>query len=160
MAAIPAGGLPRDLASRVLDGSPDAFMICDPSGIVRYWNPAAERLFRVARVDAVGVSMDFIIPERLRARHWAGWARTMKTGVTKYGDGQLLAVPAVHRDGRPLSVEFSIQLLEDAGGRIEWVVACIRDVTERYGREKALRAELKALQAKREPPRSGEPSAQ
>ena len=56
----------------------------------------------------------------------------------------MLAVPALHKDGRQISIEFSIQLLEDAGGRIEWVVAIIRDVTERFLREKALRARAKA----------------
>jgi PAS domain S-box-containing protein len=91
--------------------------------------------------------MDFIIPERLRGRHWDGWETTMRTGVTRYGEGQLLAVPALHKDGRQLSIEFSIQLLKDGAGRIEWVAAIFRDVTERFQREKALRAQIKALQA-------------
>lgn len=72
----------------------------------------------------------------------------MRSGVTRYGEGQLLAVPALHKDGRQISIEFSIQLLKDAAGRIEWVVAVIRDVTERYAREKALRAQLKSVGAK------------
>jgi len=83
--------------------------------------------------------MDFIIPERLRARHWAGWEATMRTGVTRYGEGHLLSVPALHKSGRQISIEFSIQLMKGNDGQIEWVVACIRDVTERYRREKALR---------------------
>jgi nitric oxide dioxygenase len=91
--------------------------------------------------------MNLIIPERLRDRHWAGWEATMRTGVTRYGEGQLLAVPALHKDGRQISIEFSIQLVKDADGQIEWVVAVIRDVTKRYGREKVLRAQLKALKA-------------
>jgi PAS domain S-box-containing protein len=147
-------GLAHELARRILDGSPDAVMICDPAGVVRYWNAAAERLFGVPRGDALGASMDFIIPEHLRARHWAGWNLTMQTGATKYGDGQLLAVPALHTDGRQLSIEFSIQLLKDPDSRIEWVVACIRDVTERYRRERALRAELKRLQPEVAGPRT------
>ncbi|HMA29878.1 MAG TPA: PAS domain S-box protein [Thermoanaerobaculia bacterium] len=140
--------LPDDLPRRVLDGSPDAVLISDHEGTVRYWNAAAERVFGFRAAEAVGVSMDFIIPERLRGRHWAGWEATMKTGVTRYGEGQMLAVPALHKDGRQISVEFSIQLLKDAGGRIEWVVAVFRDVTERYAREKALRAQLKSLESK------------
>jgi len=140
--------LPHDLPRRLLDGSPDAILIADREGTVRYWNAAAERVFGFSTADVLGASMDLITPERLRARHWAGWEAVMKTGVTRYGEGQLLAVPALHKDGRQLSIEFSIQLLKDAGGRIEWVVAVIRDVTERHGREKALRAQLKALEAK------------
>jgi PAS domain S-box-containing protein len=140
--------LDRDLARRILDGSPDAILIADHGGVVRYWNAAAERVFGFAAAEAVGSSMDLIIPERLRGRHWDGWGTTMKTGTTRYGEGQLLAVPALHKDGRQLSIEFSIQLLKDGSGQIEFAVAVFRDVTERFAREKALRAQLKALEAK------------
>jgi len=92
--------------------------------------------------------LDLIIPQRLRARHWAGWKATMNSGDTRYGAGELLAVPALHKDGRQVSIEFSIQFLRNTGGQIEWVVAIIRDVTERYNRDKALRTELKALQSR------------
>jgi PAS domain S-box-containing protein len=116
--------------------------------MVRYWNAAAERVFGFGATEAVGASLDLIIPERLRTRHWAGWEETMRTGLTRYGDGQLLAVPAMAKSGAQISIEFSIQLVTAADGRIEWVVAIIRDVTNRYGREKAIRAELTALKAK------------
>ena len=139
--------LPADLARRVVEGSPDAILVCDPLGRVRYWNPGAERILGFARAEAVGASLDLIIPERFRHRHWTGWQSVMTTGETKYGEGELLAVPALHKDGRQISVEFSIQLLKDADGRVEWVVAVVRDVTGRYNREKALRAQLKALEA-------------
>jgi PAS domain S-box-containing protein len=116
--------------------------------MVRYWNAAAERVFGFRVTEVLGVSMNLIIPERLRARHWAGWGATMRTRTTRYGEGQLLAVPALHKDGRQISIEFSIQLVKDADGQLEWVVAIIRDVTERFIREKDLRAQVKALQAK------------
>ena len=140
--------LPPDLPVRILDGSPDAILICDRAGTVRYWNSAAERVFGFPVTEALGVSMNLIIPERLRVRHWAGWEATMRTGVTRYGEGQLLAVPARHKDGRQVSIELSIQLLKDPDGQSEWVVAVIRDVTERFIREKTLRAQLKALEAR------------
>jgi len=114
---------------------------------VRYWNGAAERVFGFRAADVLGGSMDFIIPERLRARHWAAWEATMKTGMTRYGAGQLLAVPALRSDGEQISIEFSIQLIEGSDDRVAWVVAVIRDVTERYVREKALRTQLKVLAA-------------
>lgn len=135
--------LPDSLFRRILDGSPDAVLISDREGTIRYWNAAAERVFGYSASRALGASMDLIIPERLRGRHWAGWEATMRTGVTRYADGQLLAIPALHQDGRRISVEFSIQLLKDAGSRIDLVVAVFRDVTERWEREKALRARLK-----------------
>jgi PAS domain S-box-containing protein len=143
--------LPVDLPIRILDGSPDAILVCDPAGTVGYWNAAAERVFGFRAADVLGGSMDIIIPERLRARHWAAWEATMRTGVTRYGAGQLLAVPAVRNDGEQISIEFSIQLIKGSDDRIAWVVAVIRDVTERYGREKALRAQLKVLAAKAVP---------
>ena len=132
--------LPEDLAARILDGSPDAILISDRMGTVRHWNRGAERIFGFLNAEAIGSSMDLIIPGRLRARHWAGWDRAMKAGATQYGSGQLLAVPALHKDGRQISIEFSIQLLKDASGQVEWVAAVLRDVTERFEREKALRA--------------------
>jgi PAS domain S-box-containing protein len=146
--ATQSSSIPSELPRRILDGSPDAIMVADRGGKVHCWNSAAERVFGFSAAEAVGSSMDLIIPERLRGRHWDGWETTMRTGVTRYGEGQLLAVPALHKDGRQLSIEFSIQLLKDGAGRIEWVVALFRDVTERYARDKALRAQLKALEAK------------
>jgi PAS domain S-box-containing protein len=139
-------GLPDDLHRRILEGSPDAVLVSDRTGAIRGWNGAAERLFGFTAAEAMGVSMDLIVPERLRGRHWDGWSQVMETGVTRYGGGQLLAVPALHKDGRQLSVEFSIQLLKDGAGRIEWVVAIFRDVTERFQRDKALKLRLKELE--------------
>ena len=124
----------------------DAVVVTDAAGAITLWNPAAERMFGHTEKEALGASLDMIIPQRLRGRHWDGWTRTMATGQTRYGGGQLLAVPATHRDGRTLSIEFSIQLLLDPAGQIEWVVAVIRDVTERFERDKALKLRLKALE--------------
>jgi PAS domain S-box-containing protein len=132
--------LPDDLATRILDGSPDAILICDRVGVVHYWNRGAERIFGFASGEIVGASLDLIIPERLRARHWAAWDAAMKTGVTSYDDGQVLAVPARHKDGRQISIEFSILLLKAQDGQVDWVAAVLRDVTERFERDKALRA--------------------
>jgi PAS domain S-box-containing protein len=140
--------LPPDLASRILEGSPDAILVCDRRGQMRFWNKGAEGIFGFARAEAVGASLDLIIPERFRDRHWTGWNSALHAGRTRYAEGQLLAVPALHKDGSRISIEFSIQFLNDASGQIEWVVAIIRDVTERYNHEMALRAELTALRGR------------
>ena len=79
---------------------------------VRYGNGTAERVFGFRATEALGVSMNLIIPERLRVRHWAGWDEAMRTGVSRYSEGQLLAVPALHKDGRRVSIEFSIPVHE------------------------------------------------
>ena len=123
--------IPDDLPRRILDGADDAVLIADRDGVVRYWNPAAERTFGFPAVEVLGKSLDVIVPERLRGRHWTGWEKVMSSGRTRYGGGQRLAVPALRKNGGRLSVEFSIQLVKDAGGRIEWAVAFLRDVTER-----------------------------
>jgi len=141
-------GLPDDLPRRILEGSPDAVLVSDRGGVIRGWNAAAARLFGFQPEEALGASMDLIVPERLRGRHWGGWEQVMESGVTRYGAGQLLAVPALHKDGRQLSVEFSIQLVKDGAGRIEWVVALFRDVTERFQKDKALKLRLRELEAK------------
>ena len=140
--------LPNDLPHRILEGSPEAVLISDRGGAIRGWNAAAERLFGFTAAEALGASMDLIVPERLRGRHWGGWDHVMETGATRYGGGQLLAVPSLHKDGRQLSVEFSIQILKDGQGRIEWVVAIFRDVTERFLRDKAMKLRLRELEAK------------
>lgn len=110
---------PNDLFGRVLADSPDAILICDRTGTVRYWNAAAERVFGFEATEAVGASLDLIIPERLRARHWAGWEKTIETGLTHYSAGRLLAVPAITKSGAQISIEFSIQVVRAAGGQIE-----------------------------------------
>ena len=135
-------GLADGLAARILEESPDAILVCDVDGVVRYWNQGAERVFGFRREDVLNRSLNIIIPDRFRDRHWAGWKAAMSSGVTRYNDGELLGVPALHQDGRQISIEFSIQLVNGAGGHPEWVVAFVRDVTERYIREKALRAAL------------------
>jgi PAS domain S-box-containing protein len=138
--------IPDDLPGRILEGSPDAILVANRNGAVQYWNQGAERIFGFSAAEALGRSMDLIIPERLQARHWAGWKKVMETGITHYDKGQLLTVPARHKDGRELSIEFSIQILKDGAAGIKWVAAVIRDATERFVREKALRAKLKELE--------------
>ena len=136
------------LAARIVAGSPDAILFADREGKIRLWNAGAEAVFGWRADEVLGRSMDLIIPERLRARHWSGWDKVMETGVTRYGSGQLLAVPALRKDGASISIEFSIQLLRDEAGAILGPVAVVRDVTERWKREKELHRELKELKAR------------
>ena len=96
------------LYREIVDGSPDAFILGDAQGVIRLWNVGAERIFGFTAEEALGQKMDLIIPERLRARHWDGYDRTMATGKSRYGAGDMLAVPAVTKDGRSISIEFTI----------------------------------------------------
>lgn len=140
------------IAIRIVEGAADAVLFTDREGVIRLWNAGAERLFGWTAAEAVGKSMDLIIPERLRARHWQNWDRVMETGVTRYAT-DVLAVPAQRKDGAPLSIEFTIQLVRDAAGHILGPAAIIRDVTVRFQREKELRAKVKDLEAKLAAPR-------
>jgi nitric oxide dioxygenase len=135
------------LYRQIVEGSPDAVVFGDAQGIIRLWNAGAEAIFGFTPAEAVGQSMDIIIPERLRGRHWDGYHRTMATGVSRYGAGDLLAVPAVTKDGRSISIEFTIQMLKGPAGEILGPVATIRDVTRRFQREKEMARRIKDLEA-------------
>lgn len=135
------------LYRQLVEGSPDAIIHGDARGIIQLWNAGAEAIFGFTAAEAVGQSMDLIIPERLRGRHWSGYERVMATGISRYGRGELLAVPAVTKDGRTISIEFTIEILRDAAGAILGPVAIMRDVTKRFQREKELGRRLKELEA-------------
>ena len=76
----------------------DAVVVSDASGAITLWNKAAERLFGYTEAEALGQSLDLMIPERMRQRHWEGYQKTMETGVTRYGT-EVLQVPAIDKAG-------------------------------------------------------------
>ncbi|QWA09589.1 PAS domain-containing protein [Sodalis ligni] len=124
----------------------DAVVISDVSGTITAWNPAAERLFGFTAGEALGASLDIIIPERQRQRHWSGYYQTMHTGMTKYGTS-LLQVPALKRDGSTISIAFTVALLPGEDSKPALIVAVIRDETARFSEERALRKRLAAAEA-------------
>ncbi|MGH2519434.1 MAG: PAS domain S-box protein [Chloroflexota bacterium] len=135
-----------DLAARLVAASGDAIIVADAAGRIVLWNSGAEATFGYSVAEAVGQTLDIIIPERLRARHWEGYQRTMMTGVTRYAK-ELLAVPGQRRDGTRVSLEFRVALLPGPDGRPEAIAAILRDVTERWEADRALRTELAQLRA-------------
>jgi PAS domain S-box-containing protein len=128
----------------------DAVMVCDASGAITLWNPACERMFGHAESDVLGKTMDMIIPERLRKRHWDGYEKTMATGVTKYGH-DVLRVPAVHKDGHTLSIAFTVAMLYAPDGKVSAIASIIRDETARFNEDRALRKRIAELEAKSSP---------
>jgi PAS domain S-box-containing protein len=133
---------------RIVAEAPDGVLYADRDGIIRFWNAGCHRIFGFTAQEAAGQSLDIIIPDNLRARHWQGYAETIRSGQTRYGAGDLLAVPAICKDGRRISVEFSIIPFRDSTGAMAGIAAIMRDVTKRFEEMKALRMELKALKAK------------
>jgi len=126
---------------QLVEGAGDAIMVCDAAGAIVLWNPAAERIFGFAEAEALGRSLDLIIPERQRQRHWDGYHKTMDTGITKYG-ADLLRVPALHKDGRTLSIAFTVSMLFSPQREVSGIVAIVRDETARFAEERKLRARL------------------
>jgi PAS domain S-box-containing protein len=130
------------LARALLASASDAVIAADRDGVITFWNPGAERIFGHPSHEAVGQSLDLIIPERLRAAHWRGYAAVIRTGQSRYGSGDLLSVPGVRRDGQRVSLEFTIVPLHDADGHMTGMVAVLRDVTARFEELKTLRRQL------------------
>jgi PAS domain S-box-containing protein len=135
-----------DFHRRFVEGAPDGLLAVDRDGVIRFWNAGCERVFGYLRTEAVGMSLNIIIPDRLRARHWQGFAETMRTGVTRYGAGELLSVPAMRKDQARISVEFSIIPFRGDDGTIVGLGAIMRDVTQQFEEMKALRARSSARQ--------------
>jgi PAS domain S-box-containing protein len=124
--------------------APDAIVYADAAGRIAFWNKGAERIFGFSEADAIGKSLDIIIPENLQKRHWDGFAETVRTGKTRYGTGDVLAVPAVRKGGALISIEFTILPFFDRTGRILGIAAILRDVTKRFEEMKVLRKEAAA----------------
>jgi PAS domain S-box-containing protein len=129
------------LVDSILESASDAIVATDRSGCIRFWNPGAVRIFGFPIEEAVGQSLDLIIPENLRKRHWDGYHRVMATGKSQYGPGDLLSVPARTRDGRRIFVEFTITMVFDEASRPVGTIAILRDVTERVDELRKLRRE-------------------
>jgi len=138
-----------DFEARFLANTPDGILFADEQGVIRFWNAGCERIFGHAASEAVGQSLDLIIPANLRARHWQGYTETMRTGQSRYAAGELLAVPALRQDGSRVSIEFSIVPFRDAENRMLGIGAVMRDVTQRFQETQALRKALAATGASR-----------
>jgi len=124
----------------------DAIIAADASGAITLWNPGAVRMFGYTEAEALGQSLDLITPERLRHRHWEGYNKSMATGTTKYGN-DLLRVPATHKDGRAMSIAFTVAMLFTPENKVGAIVAIIRDETTRFAEERALKKRVAELEA-------------
>lgn len=120
----------------------DAIVATDRDGLITFWNPGAARIFGYTSDEAVGQSLDIIIPENLRARHWAGYREVMATGQSRYGEGDTLSVPALTKFGKRISVDFTIAMLHDPQQKPNGMVALLRDVTARFDELRSLKRKL------------------
>ena len=134
------------LCRKIVENSPMAIMFADREGKIRLWNSGAETVFGYMAKEALGQSLDLIVPERQRQRHWEGWDKVMASGVTKYGRDPL-AVPAMRKDGSRISIEFNVVLVRAESGELAGVAAMVQDVTARWQQQKEMNTRLAALEA-------------
>jgi PAS domain S-box-containing protein len=137
----------ENFADRLVAGMSEAIIYADTEGVIRFWNRGATRIFGFTEAEALGHSLDIIIPESLRERHWQGYRATMQSGRSRYGDGDLLSVPAIRSDGTRISVEFTIVPFTDGAGQMIGIAAIMRDITARFEELRKLRKELAARSA-------------
>jgi len=123
----------------------DAIVVVDADEKIVIWNPAATRIFGYSEAEALGNTLDLIVPERQRHRHNEGCRKSMETGITRYGTS-LLKVPALHKDGSMLSIAFTVGMLFDEDQKVNGIVATIRDETERFAQERALKKRISDLE--------------
>ena len=131
---------------QLVSNAGDAIVVSDADGAIVVWNAAAERIFGFTPEEAIGRTLDLITPDRHRQRHWDGYHKTMRTGVTRYG-AEVLRVPALHKDGRSLSIAFTVSMLFAADETVTGITAVIRDETERWDAERAMRRRIAELEA-------------
>lgn len=132
----------------LIETAPDAIIVLGPTGNVVYWNEGAKETFGYSKEEMLGENLDVIIPEKLRDRHNEGYDQFIETGKSRYGPGHLLAVPAMTKDNRRISIEFRLSLTRDAQGNVEYVAAILRDVTKSWEKEQQYKKRIKELEAK------------
>lgn len=135
------------LSDQIVRENSDAILYADREGAIRLWNKGAEAMFGYSAAEAEGKSLDLIIPENLRGRHWEGYHKVMASGETRYGT-ELLSAPGICKDGKRLSLEFSMVIVKGEDGAVLGTGAIIRDITVRWQKEKALKERLKTLEEK------------
>ena len=140
-----AGPELADLGKCLIERIPDAVVYADRDGTIRFWNFGAERIFGFSKDEALGRSLDIIIPERFRNRHWDGYRQMMTTGLSRYAADKLLAVPAQTKAGDTLSIQFTVTPVRDRAGALAGIAAVLRDVTATFQELKQLRSKAHVI---------------
>lgn len=138
--------LEQHIYSELFNGTPDAILFADRDGIIRIWSHGAEMIFGYSAAQAIGQSLELIIPEKLRQSHNVGYEKVMSSGETKYAN-DLLSVPALHKEGSKLFSDFSIAMIKDSDGRMQGVAAIMRDTTSQKLTEREMKERIKMLES-------------
>ena len=134
-----------DVFRRIVEQTTDAIIFADREGLIRIWNQGAESVFGFPAGEVLGKSLDVIIPEELRKKHWEGYGKAIETGRTRLGS-RVLTTRSCHKDGSRLYVDLSFAVIVDDSGHAEGTLAIGRNVTERYLADKTLRKHAAELE--------------
>jgi PAS domain S-box-containing protein len=134
---LSAGKISQD----IMECMPEALIFSDLEGVIRIWNPGAQFIFGFAAAEAVGQSLDIIIPEHLRKAHWEGFHRAVSRGATSHGRRSIIT-RALQKNGRQLYVDMSFAVVKNQAGETIGSMAIARDATEKHLEEKSLRRQL------------------
>jgi len=127
-----------DLAREMIDQAADAIIFADIHGVIQVWNQAAAVTFGFETTEAIGQSLDLIIPQHLRPAHWAGFHRAIASGTTRLA-GRATPTRALHKSGQRLYVEMSFAVVRGPAGMVVGSVAVARDATLRFEQERSQR---------------------
>jgi PAS domain S-box-containing protein len=142
-----------EIRSLLIEQAPDAVIYADRHGIIREWNSSAFRIFGFTAEEALGKSLDIIVPERFREAHWRGYEKALSEGRTKYS-GQALPTRSARKDGSTIYVELTFAVVHDRNASVVGAVAHARDISERWEREREQRRKVQELEQKLEDARS------
>ena len=113
------------------EAEPQAVVVADRDGIIREWSPAAERIFGYSTAEAIGQTLDLIVPEEERADHWHSYRHSyrhvMATNIINYTPDHILDVEGMRRDGSRVPLDAMLTATHDAFGRIITVTAILRE---------------------------------
>jgi PAS domain S-box-containing protein len=135
----------KDLEKALIAQAPDAIIFSDCPGVIRLWNHGAETLFGHSAEEAIGLTLDLIVPEPYRTAHWAGFFRAVQQGRFA-NDDVLLTSRALTKDGRVVAVELSAAIIWSPSRRVTGILAIGRDVTDRRAREQAQHERISSLE--------------
>lgn len=135
-----------NLPAALVEHLADAVIFADRDGLIQLWNPGAQAVFGYSSDEVLGRRLDVIVPERLRAGHWAAFDAAIETGKMKHGR-ESMTTRSMHKDGSDLYLDLSFALVKGTNGRVLGAVAVARDITKRFRAEKESRRRLAELEA-------------
>jgi PAS domain S-box-containing protein len=104
-----------------------AIIVADRDGVIREWNDAAERIFGYSAAEAIGRTLDLIVPEEERADHWRSYQRVMASNIINYSPDHILDVDGLRKDGSRVPLDALLRATYDEFRRITAVTALLRE---------------------------------